>query len=308
MKKKPIIAVSLGDPAGIGPEVTAKALTPALLKKADFILVGDPKSLPGKLKAKAAWNEIRGRWKFGQPSKGSGVVAAASVRTAAGLVQTGEADALVTAPLSKEALGMAGEKFPGHTEMLADLAGLKSDQVGMMLVGGGLRVFLVTRHEAIKKALARLNPRLIQDATWLVARGLRERFGIRKPRLALAAMNPHAGEAGRFGTEEKQLLTPVVKSFAGEKSFSLSGPWPGDTVFVKAVRGQFDAVVCLTHDQGLIPLKLLAFDTGVNVTLGLPFIRTSPDHGTAYDIAGKSLANPSSMVEAIKLALDLVSR
>ncbi len=221
---------------------------------------------------------------------------------------TGSAEALVTAPLSKEALHQAGEDFAGHTEMLADLAGLKADQVGMMLVGGGLRVFLATRHLGLKRALSSLEPLALKKSIRLCVGGLNSLFSIPKPRLALAALNPHAGEGGAFGDEEGRILRPIVRSFQKERKFRLRGPIPADTVFVQAMRGHYDAVVCLYHDQGLIPLKLLAFDSGVNITLGLPFIRTSPDHGTAYDISGKNKADPGSMKAAIHLAIDLAKK
>jgi 4-hydroxythreonine-4-phosphate dehydrogenase len=289
------LAISLGDPAGIGPEVTLKALSdPSLSRAADYILVGEAKR-PAGLPAR-------------RPSKASGRIAAAAVRNAAALVMAGEADALVTAPISKEALLMAGEKDPGHTELLARLAGLKPSDVGMMLVGGGLRVFLATRHVSLKTAIARLEPGMLQKAIRLCASGLQRQFSLRKPRLALAGLNPHAGENGAFGDEELRVLKPALKVFSKEKSFSISGPLPADTVFAKAVTGAYDAVICLYHDQGLIPLKLLAFDSGVNVSLGLPFVRTSPDHGTAYDIAGKGKADPGSMKAAIRLALELLKR
>jgi 4-hydroxythreonine-4-phosphate dehydrogenase len=288
--KKVKIAISLGDPAGIGPEVTRKALRdPGLRRDAEFILIG---------RATGAFPRAR-------PSRASGLIAARAVREAAALALKAEVDALVTAPISKEALHLAGEPYAGHTELLAELAGLKPDQVGMLLVGGGLSVFLVTRHVSLKKAISLLNAQALQKAVRLCAAGLRQDFSIKHPRLALAALNPHAGEAGAFGDEEARVLRPVLRSFAKQRDFSLQGPFPADSVFVKALRGAYDAVICLYHDQGLIPLKLLAFDTGVNVTLGLPFIRSSPDHGTAYDIAGKNKANPSSMIAAIRLAITL---
>jgi 4-hydroxythreonine-4-phosphate dehydrogenase len=308
MSLKPI-AISLGDPAGIGPEVTAKALQqrPALLKRA--WLFGDPVSIPVSHRARlqrCQWTLVQtGRWATGAPSKASGKAAYASVFEAAQACLKGKASALVTAPLSKEALHLADFRYPGHTEILANLSGLRSQEVGMLLVGGGLRVFLVTRHMALRQALKRLNSKVLKEALVLCAQGLRKTFGISKPRLALAALNPHGGEAGAFGDEEKRLLTPFVRRYQARRDYSIKGPFPADTVFVQALQGQFDAVLCLYHDQGLIPLKLLAFESGVNVTLGLPFVRTSPDHGTAYDIAGKNKAHPGSMLAALDLAVKL---
>jgi 4-hydroxythreonine-4-phosphate dehydrogenase len=287
--RKPILAVSLGDPAGIGPEVARKAMRdPQIKRLAEFLVFNAPFKGP-QARASAA----------------SGAAALANVRGAALAVMLGRADALVTAPISKEALHLAGASYPGHTELLAEMAGKRADEVGMLLVGGGLRVFLATRHMALQGALKSLDAPLLRKAVALCGEGMASSFGMRKPRLALAALNPHAGEAGAFGKEEIRLLKPLVKGFARERRFSLAGPFPADTVFVKAVRGGFDAVVCLYHDQGLIPLKLLAFDSGVNVTLGLPFVRTSPDHGTAFDIAGKNKASAESMKEAIRLAVKL---
>ncbi len=305
--QRPVIAVSLGDPAGIGPEVTLKALAQPWARRADWTLFGALRSLP------RAWRAPRGvsfvlassalRWPKRVPSVVSGQVAFASVLAAHNAVRMGWADALVTAPLSKTALRLAGVKHAGHTELLASLAGLRPTQVGMLLVGGGLRVFLVTRHLGLRQAINVLRPKVIQDAARICADGLRQRFGIVRPRLALAALNPHAGEAGAFGDQERRVLLPALRRLRSLPKATVSGPYPADTVFVHALRGDFDAVLCLYHDQGLIPLKLLAFTTGVNVTLGLPYFRSSPDHGTAYDIAGKGVADPASMSAALRLAL-----
>ena len=305
MPRRPI-AISLGDPAGIGGEVTAKALLkrPRLLSNA--WLFGDPQSLPAALRKRllrCRWTlSLSPGWKLGQASAGGGRVAYQSVVSAAQACLDGQARALVTAPLNKEALHLAGHDYPGHTELLAELSGLQPRQVGMLLVGGGLKVFLVTRHEALTKAVKSLKAPMLEEALELCAKGLRETFGLKRPRLALAALNPHAGEAGAFGLEEQRLLKPFVRRHQGRHGYQLAGPLPADTVFVQALRGQFDAVLCLYHDQALIPLKLLAFDSGVNVTLGLPFVRTSPDHGTAYDIAGKGKAGIGSMLAALDLA------
>jgi 4-hydroxythreonine-4-phosphate dehydrogenase len=285
------LAISLGDPAGIGPEVAAKAMRdPGLRRLAEFQVFGAPFKGP---KAR--------------PSAASGRAALANVRAAAKAVMDGQADALVTAPISKEALHLAGARYAGHTELLAEMAGKKPAEVGMLLVGGGLRVFLATRHVSLQEAIRRCEASSLSQAIRICGKGMASAFGMRRPRLALAALNPHAGEAGAFGRQEIEVLSPLVQGLARDRDFKLSGPFPADTVFVRARAGEFDAVISLYHDQGLIPLKLLAFDSGVNVTLGLPFVRTSPDHGTAYDIAGKGKASSESMKEAIRLALQLSS-
>jgi len=280
-----------------------------------FVLCGHPASIPDALRARlkrmdrVLWLPVlaAAKWPARRPSAASGWMAGASVRVAAGLALQGQAQALVTAPLSKEALKLAGERHPGHTELLAELAGLQPDEVGMLLAGGGLRVFLVTRHQSLRSAITGLTPGAIVAAARLAGRGIAEAFGIRRPRLALAALNPHAGEAGAFGDEERRVLAPALKRLARERGFSVKGPLPADTVFVQAVRGAFDAVLCLYHDQGLIPLKLLAFDSGVNVSIGLPIIRTSVDHGTAFDIAGRGVARPDSLLAAIQVAVQMVN-
>jgi 4-hydroxythreonine-4-phosphate dehydrogenase len=299
------LAISLGDPAGIGPEVTARALG-LRRPRGGALLVGDPASVPMALRARLKglpWVTVRkAGWRPGRPSAASGDLAHASVVEAVRSVQLGEARGLVTAPLSKEALHLAGRRFAGHTELLAELCGLKPNQVGMLLVGGGLRVFLVSRHVSLRQALDGLTRRSLDQALALCASGLRQTFGLKRPRIALAALNPHAGEAGAFGREEQRLLKPWTRARARRRDCRLSGPWPADTLFVQAARGAYDAVLCLYHDQGLIPLKLLAFDSGVNVTLGLPFVRSSPDHGTAFDLAGKGKADPGSMAAALALA------
>jgi 4-hydroxythreonine-4-phosphate dehydrogenase len=299
------LAISLGDPAGIGPEVTARALA-AFTPRGGAILFGEPDSIPKRWRSKMGafdWRPVPARsWKTGRPSAGSGETAFQSVTRATNAVLSGEARALVTAPLSKEALHLAGHHWPGHTELLAHMAGLRPEEVGMLLVGGGLRVFLITRHCSLKKAQTLIKAPLLDLALKVCVAGLAKSLKIRHPRLALAALNPHAGEAGAFGREEIEVLKPWVRRHSRSRAFSLAGPLAADTVFVQALRGAYDVVFCLYHDQGLIPLKLLAFDSGVNITLGLPFLRTSPDHGTAWDLAGTGKASPASMLESLRLA------
>jgi 4-hydroxythreonine-4-phosphate dehydrogenase len=236
------------------------------------------------------------------------------------LIKAGKADALVTAPINKKAASLAGFKFPGHTEYLAYLVGAR--KFCMMLVacppkpipnptqelrrgGGPLRVVLATRHIALKDVSRCLDQNQIRDAIILTHQALKKYFRIRHPRIAVCALNPHAGEDGMFSDEESRIITPAIKK---AKVKGVVGPLPADSLFYDAYRGRFDAQIVMYHDQGLIPLKMVAKDAAVNITLGLPFIRTSPAHGTAFDIAGRNKANPSSMIEAIKLACQLVRR
>jgi len=215
----------------------------------------------------------------------------------------GELAGVVTAPLAKSLLHEAGQPFPGQTELLAHLA--RTRRFAMMLVGGPLRVALVTTHASLREVPDLITARRIATVTELAHAACR-RFGIRSPRIGVAALNPHGGEGGLFGDEEQRLIGPAVKRLA-RRLPGVSGPWPADTLFHKHYQGEFDAVVCLYHDQGLAPLKMIAFDTGVNLTLGLPFVRTSPDHGTAADIAGRNRARPASMIAAINLAAQLAT-
>jgi 4-hydroxythreonine-4-phosphate dehydrogenase len=250
-----------------------------------------------------------GRFKgFGKnrPTPDGGRASAASIKQAVDLASEGVVQSIVTAPISKEALKMAGLTWPGHTEMLAELTGTK--EYGMMLMGGSkkgkrLRVVLATIHEPIKDVPRLITKDSVLRAVRLSALACRM-LSIKEPNIAVSGLNPHAGESGMFGNEEQKAIIPAVRE-AKASGIPVSGPYPPDTVFYRACRGEFDIVVSMYHDQGLIPLKLTAFESGVNVTLGLPFIRTSPDHGTAYDIAWQDKANSRSMSEAIKAAIRL---
>ena len=222
------------------------------------------------------------------------------------MAKTGQAAALVTAPISKKALiDGAGFAFPGHTEFLADQAGV--DRVVMMLAGPDLRVVPVTIHIPLADVPATLTIDLIVETVEVLARDLVARFGIGSPRIALAGLNPHAGEGGAMGREEIEVIAPAIAALQA-KGHAVTGPWPADTMFHAAARARFDAALCMYHDQALVPLKTLAFDEGVNVTLGLPFVRTSPDHGTAFDIAGQDKADPTSMIAALRLADEMTRR
>lgn len=308
----------MGDPAGIGPQVLIKALAhPEVSGRASFLVVGDDfvltetarrLGLRGVLKKIVLinlGNVDKGKFRFAKPDAHCGKAAVEYITTAVDLIRTGAADAVVTAPISKEAAGMAGFKWPGHTEFLAHLTGAK--KFCMMLAGGPLRVVLATRHIALKDVSRKLNSQEIYDAIILTAEALKGYFRIRHPKIAVAALNPHAGEGGMFGDEERKVIVPAINK-AKRTVKDIAGPLSADSLFYDAYRGKYDAEIVMYHDQGLIPLKMVAKDTAVNITLGLPFVRTSPAHGTAFDIAGKNKANPSSMIEAIKLACQLATR
>jgi 4-hydroxythreonine-4-phosphate dehydrogenase len=240
----------------------------------------------------------------GHVSATAGRQAIAAIETAAALCRDGQTAALVTAPISKAAIHLAGSPFPGHTEMLAALTG--AGEVAMMLVGGPLRVALVTIHEPLARvssliSVERINSVVRLAHCWLVD------AGVTRPKLAVAGLNPHAGEGGEIGREEVEVIAPAVAALRAE-GFVVEGPLPADTLFHAAYHGVYDAVVAMYHDQGLAPVKMIAFHEGVNVTLGLPFPRTSPDHGTAFDIAGRGIARPHSLLAALRLAVDLFTR
>lgn len=313
------LAVSCGDPAGIGPEL-AEAAWDTLRASVPFFWIGDPAHLPGTVPhqvlddprdAVAAaphglpvlpmpFNGARtpGR---AQAAQARGVIA--SIESGVDLVQNELATGLVTLPIHKQALAEgAGFSFPGHTEFLAHMAG--ADEVVMMLASPNLRVVPVTIHIALEQVPNQLTPDLIARRIEITHQAMVARFGFENPRIAVAGLNPHAGEGGRMGHEETTVIIPVLDKLRAQ-GMQISGPLPADTMFHAAARANYDVAVCMYHDQALIPIKTLDFDRGVNVTLGLPFIRTSPDHGTAFDIAGQGLANPSSTIEALKMAQSL---
>jgi len=306
------IAVTMGDPAGIGPEVIARALGDSeIAGAASFIVLGDRRAFEADLKwpacaslvdfANAAPETIAAH----RPTAEGGRASIDYVERAIRMALAGEADAIVTAPISKTALALAGIRYPGHTELLAERTG--APKHAMMFVSPRLRVTLVSIHQSLRKMLDTLTPEKVLDTLELTHRALVGWFGVAEPRLALAGVNPHAGEEGLFGDEETRVLAPALEA-ARARSIHCTGPLPPDTVFLRALEGQFDAVVAVYHDQGLIPVKLLAFHQAVNLTLGLPIVRTSVDHGTAYDIAGTGRANPGSMKAAIRLAIDIAQR
>jgi 4-hydroxythreonine-4-phosphate dehydrogenase len=286
---KPRVAITTGDPAGIGPEIAAKAAADERVRAAcEPVLYGPPSGLtvaPGVLSAEA------------------GRAAYDAICQAVRDAQAGHVAAIATAPINKLAFARADLPWKGHTDLLGHLTG--SPHVAMMFWSEPLKVVLATVHVPLADVPRLITVDLLTNVIELTARQL-PRFGVPSPRLALAGLNPHAGEEGLLGDEEERVMRPVVDAMRA-RGVQISGPYPGDTVFVRASRGEFDAVIACYHDQGLIPVKLLAFGHSVNVTLGLPIIRTSVDHGTAFDIAGKGVADPTSMIEATLLAGRLAS-
>ena len=302
VRARPRLAVTLGDPRGIGPEVVAAAMRdPRVRAAADLVIVG-----PSAHETGLVADESIGVWEPGEGPAAAGALAGRAIERAVALASGGGVEGIVTAPLDKSALLAGGYDFPGHTEMLAALTG---HHVAMMLAatragsgGHPLRVVLATTHIALRDVPAAVTAAAIATAADVTRAGLRDWFGIAEPRIALCALNPHAGDHGRFGDEDDRILTPAARN-AG-----LVGPLPADTVFVRAMRGAFDAVIAPYHDVGMTAIKVAAFGSAVNVTLGLPFPRCSPDHGTALDIAGKGIADPGSMIESILLCAQIAER
>ncbi len=310
------IALSCGEPSGIGPEIAAKAWG-TLRESVPFFWIGDPAHLPAATPVQTIGSpdeaiaasatalpvlplKFAAAATAGQPDplNAAGVIRA--IELAVDLVRSGAASGLCTGPIHKKALiDGAGFKYPGHTEFLAALAGV--ERVVMMLASSQLRVVPATIHIALADVPTALTPDLLRETLSITRRGLESQFGIINPRIAVAGLNPHAGEGGAMGDEELTWITALLRDMEAD-GFNLSGPHPADTMFHAQARARYDAAVCMYHDQALIPIKTLDFDRGVNVTLGLPFIRTSPDHGTAFDIAGTGVANPSSLIEALKMA------
>lgn len=305
------IALTLGDPAGIGPEVLAASLRCLNeLKDAVFFVCG-PRSMLGRLGRmrsqrvqfveSASFDECH--FFVGKPTLASAKFSLGSLKLGVDLIRSRQADALVTAPVSKENLVGAGFRWPGHTEYLAQAFGCSNTQ--MFFVAKNLKVVVVTRHMAVNRVSGELTKKRLLDCGQLIRQTLRRDFGIRSPRIAVCGLNPHAGENGLFGSEEKRVIAPAIRALRKKFPNGFFGPFSADTVFLEPLIGSFDAVMTMYHDQGLIPFKLVCFDQGVNFTAGLPFVRTSPVHGTAFDIAGKKKARSGSMTEAIRLAYRL---
>lgn len=309
---KPTIAITMGDPNGVGPEIITKSLGCAEVQSICRPLVfGSHEVLELSRELSGIDTEyfIEKCGVFGtvdltkgKVSEKAGQASLHCIEAAVQSVMDGQSDCIVTAPISKEAIHLAGSKFPGHTEMLASLSG--SEHFAMMFEGAHFKVILATIHEAIKDVPALLDKDNLFYMMVMANDALKNYFGIERPRIAVCGLNPHAGESGAFGTEEQEIIIPAVDR-ARLSGMDIDGPLPADTLFYHAAQGRWDIVLAMYHDQGLIPFKMLNFELGVNVTIGLPFIRTSPDHGTAFDIAWKGKANPSSMIEAIKVAVNM---
>jgi len=295
--RPPVLGVTLGDPRGIGPEVVAAALACRADDGARIVLIGPEGTAAGD-----ADLEPVGRWDGGG-AREAGRLSVAAIERGVALALEGAIDGLVTAPVSKAALAAAGSPFPGHTEMLRALTGVPD--VTMVMgsestpLGGTLRLALMTVHVPLREVPDRLTVELVARRAAIATRGLRDWWGLSRPRLAFAGVNPHASEGGLFGDEEERVLQPAMERLRSEEDVAVSGPYPADTVFRRCLADQADAVVVPYHDVGLAVLKTLAPETGINVTTGLPFPRTSPDHGTAFDIAGRGVADPRSMMAAI---------
>ncbi len=351
---RPTVAITMGDPCGVGPEIIVKAFdSPRFTGECFPLVVGDRLPLERAIKllgspavVRTMTEQMPGPFRSCAPRVGAGVIpllapacrdgsstagltpadiecgkpspaaceaAVSSIRTAVGLAVAGLADAVCTCPINKEQLHRQGFPFPGHTEFIRELT--CAEDVVMMLAGPKLRVALATIHVSLADVPGLLTKELLRKVVRITAESMMRDFAIKSPRIAVAGLNPHAGEAGKFGREEIEVIRPVIEEFeasaqqpGGHKSglyARISGPWPPDTVFHRALSDEFDAVVAMYHDQGLIPVKLAHFNEAVNVSLGLPIIRTSVDHGTAYDIAGLGTANPGSLIEAVSLAASI---
>lgn len=320
------IALSLGDPAGIGPEVIGKCwdhrerfLLPP------FVAIGDPRSLadvwdgPIELvddpaQADSAFDgalpliqlNSADRDHPGHPSVAGAHCSLDALELAVGLARSGSASAVVTGPVAKEQLYAIGFQHPGQTEFVAERCGVAASNVAMMLAGPTLRTIPVTTHLPLGDVKAALTSQLIESRGRAALKGLQRNFGIAEPRLAVSGLNPHAGEGGKLGREEEEIIAPAIAALAAE-GWRVSGPYPADTMFNERARSRYDAAMCMYHDQALIPIKALHFDDAVNVTLGLPIVRTAPDHGTAFDIAGQDKADPRPMAAAIRMAAGMAS-
>ncbi len=323
------LALTLGDPAGIGPELALKAWARRVEHSAAFFFLADPEAL-AKTAERVRINapiavvspetaaatfadalpvvplreKINAEPGMGDPANAPAILK--SIERAVSLTLAGQAHAVVTNPIAKSTLYAAGFKYPGHTEYLGALsaaAGHAGEAV-MMIWSEALAVVPVTIHIALAAVPAALNKSLIERTARIVDKDLRQRFGVQRPRIAVAGLNPHAGEAGAMGREDLDIIAPAIAALRAE-GLDVTGPKPADTMFHAKARASYDVALCMYHDQALIPAKTLAFDTGANVTLGLPFIRTSPDHGTAFDIAARGIADPSSLIAALKLAARL---
>jgi 4-phospho-D-threonate 3-dehydrogenase / 4-phospho-D-erythronate 3-dehydrogenase len=324
---RPLLAITMGDPAGIGPEIVLKALAHAdVFERCQPLVIGDRRILeraagwlgpipqfdviadpadgvyqPGRLTLIDMENAAPDRVPVGEESAAAGAAAVDYVFRACDLAMAGAVDAVVTAPLNRAAMHLAGHEYAGHTELLTERT--SAERVSMLLIGPNLRIVHVSTHVALQDAIARVTPQRVEDVIQIAHDACRA-LGIARPRIAVAGLNPHASEGGIFGKEEAERIEPAIHA-ARARGLNVSDPQPPDTVFLRATKGAYDIVVAQYHDQGHIPMKLLAFDSGVNVSYGLPIIRTSVDHGTAFDIAGTGVAAESSLLAAIDVALQM---
>ena len=325
---RPLLAITMGDPAGIGPEIVLKALLHAdVYARARPLVIGDRQALeraaawvdatgltydvvsqpedgqyqPGTLTLLDLQSSPPGGYAIGEVTAEAGRAAVEFVFAACDLAMAGRVDAVVTAPLNKAAMHLAGFNYPGHTELLTERTG--ADRVSMLLVGPSLRVVHISTHVSLKEAIDRITHKRVEEVIDIAFEAC-QALGIESPRIAVAGLNPHASEGGLFGDEEAREIIPAIEA-ARQRGLNVSDPQPPDTVFLRATKGEWDIVVAMYHDQGHIPMKLLAFDSGVNVSIGLPILRTSVDHGTAFDIAGTGRASEESMLAAIDVAIQL---
>lgn len=331
LDKKPIICITMGDPSGVGPEVIVKSLSDSATRKlAYFVIVGDSfvfKKAFTSTKADFKYGTITGqreiefdnfdillfdlknvdskKFKYGCVKPEYGKAAIDYIKVAYSLIKEEKADAMVTAPINKYSAKKGGFKYQGHTEFLAHLS--KAKKIAMMLTGGPLSVVLATTHLALADVANALKKKHLYETILLIDKWMRDYFGVRSPKIGVCALNPHAGESGAIGQEEKNIISPAIES-AKSKGIDISGPYPADALFHQAYKGDFHIILCMYHDQGLIPLKMIAREDAVNITLGLPFVRTSPAHGTAFDIAGKNTADSTSFSTAIKTAASMAIR
>ena len=332
MSEKPLIAITMGDPCGVGPEIIVKSLDHAdCSASCSPIVLGDPGALlralttcgsrltiaeietpeqarlvaPGQIPLLALSRLTEADLRYGHPTAATGDAVFRYICTAARLCLAGQVAAMVTAPISKESMNRAGHDYPGHTELLAELCG--SDDYVMMLAGDVLRVSLVTIHEALANIPRLITFERVLTTIRITAAGVARLTGVANPRLAVLALNPHCGEGGMFGNEERTVIGPAIAAAQAE-GIDAIGPLSADTLFHFAQQGEYDGVVAMYHDQGLIPLKMLHFDDGVNITLGLPIIRTSVDHGTAYNLAGTGRASEKSMLAAVRMAVGMAQQ
>lgn len=325
------LAVSLGDPAGVGPELLAETWARRDQEGLPvFFAVGGAEILSAAARMRGLDVQVRriaspdeareiftealpvldaadGVYRPGDPDAGGARIALASLSQAARLAVDGAASGIVTGPIAKSRLAEIGFHHPGQTEFVAEACGVAADDAVMMLAGPNLRTVPLTVHMALAEVPGRLTSELIQRRVTIVARAMRRDFGMEHPRLAVAALNPHAGEDGRFGDEEQRVIGPALAALQAE-GITATGPHPADALFAPHARADYDVAICMYHDQALIPLKALDFDNGVNITLGLPIIRSSPDHGTAFGIAGRRLANPGATIAALRMAGECAAR